>query len=313
MAHVYVEFDTTPGGLVAALKTNILTSSEWSNPTGNVLKATSTLGAQMVIDLTGGGAVETFRMRPLFWRAHNGTTGTDSHQRTIYWSRNSNGGSGNITTTSPIHVRLAAGPTLLYFDIEGPRVGEQGYDNNILGCRRQFLFISQITPYFGTDTVPAVVVGGCSSYPGYENQSPGDGSVAAWVSRNAADSASWQQSRILTLAFQYAVPTNSVPPQHQTYSSIDGNYYMAPYVVFEDLAGIRGRLTDLFNLGGVYASSLRAGAAPQISVGQIVTAGSNTYKAILPVKMENDNADNCLAVVSNSVGGSGPILAVRKT
>ena len=53
MAFAYSVFDTTPANLVADLKTKILLSSDWSNPSGNVVKCTTPLGGVMAIDLQG--------------------------------------------------------------------------------------------------------------------------------------------------------------------------------------------------------------------------------------------------------------------
>jgi len=70
MALSYVEFTTTPTNLKADLKTHIDASTDWSNITGDIMKATTTRGAELVIDL-GKSAATAVRLGYSCWRAHN--------------------------------------------------------------------------------------------------------------------------------------------------------------------------------------------------------------------------------------------------
>src|SRR6478609_2227318 len=118
MAFTYQEFTSTPATIIADIKTKVLLSSNWSNPTGQVLQCTAANGATMALDLVGGGAADNQRIRTMAYRLFSGGVGTNGVQRSLYWNR-----VGNITTAI-LRVRIFAGNTLLYIEIEGPRAGE---------------------------------------------------------------------------------------------------------------------------------------------------------------------------------------------
>jgi hypothetical protein len=284
MAFVLSEFTSTPANIVADIKTKVLLSSDWSNPTGSVLQATTPLGATMAVDLVGGGAADNLHMKPKFWRLFSAGSGTDAYQRYIYWSRNGN----SISSSSTLHVRVTAGSTLLYVEIEGPQAGESGADAS-QGSWRQAFFIAQMTPYFVGDTVPAVVAGG-SGYTNNESQAVGGYGIQCAVSRNQANTAPWVMAKLASLS-----PLDtSQAGRGWTYQPVasDGNTYLLPYVVFEDVAGIRGRLTDLFFAGypsgenGVFDT-----VANGLAAGQQVTFGGNTYKITAPYRNEGQSGN----------------------
>jgi hypothetical protein len=245
-------------------------------------------------------------MRTVAWRLFSGGVGTNSVQRSLYWTR-----IGNIST-STLRCRVAAGNTVLYIEVEGPRAGETAADSSSNGSYRQCLFLAQVTPYLGSDTIPAICFGGTTSYPGYENavaQTPN--SVVAFVSRNQADSASWVNARLHTLQ----VPQFRIAVQgfNQRQLASDGNLYLSPYVVFEDSAGIRGRLTDLFFAG--WNSTDDSVVNQNLADGMPVSYGGNTYKVTVPYRSDgssgNDSYGSLGATNQNGSPARSPMIAVR--
>ena len=314
MGLVYSEFDTTVANLVADLKAKILLSSDYSNPTGQVVKATTPLGAQIVCDLIGGGSPGTAGFTPTFWRLWTGTPGAGTDQlsgRWLYWKR-----TGTGSTANPLHCRVAAGPTLLYIEIEGPRAAEAGADSTTWGSQRQCVCVAQLTPYFAGDTTPAVVVMGSTSTIGF-NQTTSASVVSqlCHVSRDQANASSWVEARPFTLAQPQTL--QALPWTTPSLAS-DGNVYLAPWVIYESVAGMRGRLTDVFYAGWQNAPSHNsADYLSMLQSGDIVTYGGNSHKITMPYKSDGTS--------SGHVGGSfgmpynwdgprqthGPLLAVR--
>ena len=306
MAFIYSEFTTTPAGVVAAVKAAVLTSSNWSNPTGQVLQCTAQNGATMALDLVGGGAADNQRLRTTAYRLFSGGVGTNGVNRTFYWNRLGN------ATTSTLRCRVSAGNTLLYIEIEGPRAGEANADSNTQGSYRQCVFLSQITPYLGSDSIPSICFGGTGSYHGYEGVSGVlPNSTVAYVSRNQFDSASWVNARLHTLQVPVAQTATQMFCQRQLAG--DGTLYLTPYVVFEDTAGIRGRLTDLFFAG--WSGSDDSFVNQNTADGMPVSYGGNTYKITTPYRSDGTGSAHCygtLAVLSNaSTPSRSPLIAVR--
>src|SRR3954471_9618280 len=120
MALAYSEFTTTQANLVADLKTAITSSSDWANITGNILKATTTRGAQMVVDLTDA-AIALNLLTIAFYRTHDGVTGVDKITRFIYFKSGATG-----ATTNPVYCVVSASKEHLYVSVEGPRSGQTG-------------------------------------------------------------------------------------------------------------------------------------------------------------------------------------------
>jgi hypothetical protein len=285
MGFTYAEFDTTIVNVVADLKTKILVSSDYSNPSGQVLKATTPLGATIAVDLVGGGAVDTQALRPTFWRLWSGS-GTDALAgRFLYWKRSAGG-----TTANPLHCKVAAGPTLLYIEIEGPRFNEAGADSVSYGSLRQCLCVAQLTPYFAGDAVPAVAVLGSTATSLFNSPISSDPrSMVCNVSMNAANTAPWVTAFALTLA----QPASQQIGGWQTplMASGDGNAYLAPWVIFEQLAGIRGRLSDVFYAGWYGANLVNAGDTPAVlQPSDVVSYGGNSYRMCAPYKSDGSNS-----------------------
>lgn len=310
MAFAYSVFDTTPANLVADLKTKILLSSDWSNPSGNVVKCTTPLGATMAIDLAGAAAVNTQTWTPYIYRTYATSSGVD--QLTGYGITFKAQNTGT-TTTIPLHVTLSAGNTLLYVQIEGPRAGETGADTSY-GSIRQTIALSQITPYFAGDAVPQVAFMGGSHNPIADSVPVNFQSTYSRVGQNMAQTTPWVTAHLMALCFpQDAQQWATVMPNRGS----DGSFYLSPYVVFEHLAGLRGRLTDVFFAGA--NRSVQAGDLfyQAHTVGDVLTIGGNTYTVIAPyrgVQTNSWNEGGAFGYYTNagiSDWGRSPLVAVR--
>jgi len=287
MAFTYSVFDTTPANLVADLKAKILLSSDWSNPSGNVVKATTPLGAVMAIDLAGTAAPTNVGwVGPSFYRTYATSSGTDRLDNYgLFWK----GASSGTTTTVPLHVTLIAGNTLLWIQIEGPRAGENFADTTP-GSFRQTLALSQLTPYFAADTTPQVVLIGSSQHNiGGGGQGLTYAATYVRVSQNVALTSPWVTGHLMGLTFpQDTDRWSTVMPNRGN----DGSFYLSPYVLFEHQTGIRGRLTDIY-FGGVNRSLNNADLFVQAhTVGDILTIGGNTYVVTAPYRGTGSNTWN---------------------
>lgn len=313
MAFAYSVFDTTPANLIADLKTKILLSSDWSNPSGNVVKCTTPLGATMAIDLTGSTVPTTLGFgAPYIWRQYATSSGTDRLDGYGWWWKTQNTGA---TTTIPLHVTVSAGNTLLWITVEGPRAGEAFADNATYGSFRQTVAIAQLTPYFAADTTPQVVVISSGAYTGVTgpNQAIGPMSYIR-VGQNMALNGTWVTGQLMALCFPTDVQqANTVMPNR----GADGSVYLSPYVVFEHQAGLRGRLTDLYFAGINHSSNTTDIFATNYAAGDVVTIGGNNYTVIAPYR--GNQANNWDAASgfgwyrSAQINDStrGPLVAVR--
>lgn len=314
MAFTYQNFDTTPANLVADLKAKILLSSDWSNPSANVVKATTPLGATMAIDLAGSTAPTTQSLSaPYIYRLFSGAAGTDQLAGLALWWKINNTGA---TTTVPLHVTVVAGNTLLWISIEGPRLGENFADNTN-GSTRQTLAISQLTPYFAADTTPQVVAIGSTSYNGYNSGQPVVTSTYVRVGQNMALNSPWATGMLMALTF---------PEDWQGFQTVlpnkgnDGSFYFSPYVLFEHAAGLRGRLTDLYYAGINRSQNSSDLFVSGHSQGDVLTIGGNTYTVMAPYRGSLSNAWDSIGGFgayrnnSNNAGNDytrSPLVAVR--
>lgn len=308
MTWAYSEFDSTPATIVADIKAKILLSTDWSNPTGQVVQATSALGAQMVMDLNPTGATaDNQRIRPKVWRAFSGGTGTDSVQRSLYWNQ-----SGN-NSAAQLHCKVSAGNTLLYIEIEGPRPGETAVDQVTYGSLRQCLFLSQITPYLVADVTPAVFFGGSTSYPFGETPNlSGTTNYFSHVSRNQAATAAWVSARLWAPG---PIHMNQAQAIH-SYQPIasDGSVVNFPWMVMEDAAGYRGRLTDLHYCG---SNQSYGDYLANFGPGTDLSYGGNTYRITAPYKANGTNMQvgGSFGMPANNSSGTffvSPLVAVRR-
>lgn len=273
-----------------------------------VLKATTTRGADMIVDLTFGSFnVTTNGLTMAVYRSYSGSglgTPTDVSTRWIFWR------SGAGTAASPIHVILSASKDHLFLQTEGARENETSPDSATLGSAKNYFFMDDIVPYYTTpyDTVAAVFAGGQLS-----------GGLAAIAtlsmyghqSRNPLNTSSWEQSKLATLAN----PDNGLAlSQHVQRNAPDGTFTVFPYVVFGDYTGQRGRLAHFWFAGFVNPDLIDPLiGAPPINSKQ--TIGGDTYKLLLMNK--TGTAVNCwsqfggLSNPSNSVNNI--VVAVPST
>ena len=311
MAFTYSVFDTTPANLVADLKAKILLSSDWSNPNANVLKATTPLGGQMVIDLAGSAAPTTQGwVGPYFYRTYSGTTGVDPLSNYgLFWKAINSG----ATTTVPLHVTVVAGNTLLWIQVEGPRAGE-AFADTVFGSMKNTVALAQITPYFAGDTNPAVAFMGNGHNPIADTLAINFQGTYTRVNQNSIATQPWVTAHLMGLCFPQDVQQwATVLPQR----GLDGTYYLSPYVVFEHVAGIRGRLTDIYFAGQNRSDNgsdlFQQGHVP----GDVLTIGGNTYTLMTTSRGTQTNTWNtggAFGYYTNSSAsdyGRSPLVAVR--
>lgn len=270
-----------------------------------VLKATTTRGADMIVDIHGA-LMSTFQTTFTVWRAHTGTVGTDSLNRFMYW-RPSAG-----ALTNPLHCVVSASKEHLFISIEGPRAYETNPVSTTAGSDRQYFFINDLVPYHVGDTTPVVVTGGGQAIGTATANMTSSRSFEVYQSRNYANTSSWAPAKLFTLAFQGAGASVGVNGQHQTTG--DGKYYLSPYVVLGDQSGYRGRLASFFNAGMNYADHTDFVSPPTNAV---VTYGAKNYKLLQVSKSDGNisvwgpfgGTDNSATTTYHR----SPIVAVQTT
>lgn len=250
-------------------------------PEGRVLKATTTRGAPMIIDLLAGNpSTDTYRMDVRFWSAlpldYTQANPSDATDKSCYW-RPSGG-----TSTQTIHVILSISKEHLFISLEGPRSYETGTANSTYGSLRNYVFMSDLVPYHAADVVPTVVAHGT---PPSAAATVSNGSFLCYQSRDSQDTESWPACRLASLAFPTIVTTDTVSLEPKC--SIDGNHYLFPYVVFSDEEGIRGRLARFFFAGGNFSTYFNDVSS---SSGELVTFDGIRYK-LLSVNVSDSSND----------------------
>lgn len=277
MTIAYREFDTTQANLVADLKTNILANTtDYTNPTGNVVQATTTRGATIAIDLSGY-QISVTNLSPKPWRLFSAGVGTDAGpQKWLYWQQYNAG-----AAAQPLHCRTAAGKEFLYVDIEGPRAGEANADSTTKGSARTYFFIADVVPYLAADTTPTVCYGAAGQLAASSSAGTNNGTHVIHVGRNQANTTPWIPGKLWTLRAACS-PGEWGGLNYQPYAA-DGNQYCFPYVVMEDAAGLRGRLNGIMYCGQNSQAEQYDTVAPGMSGGTF-TFNGNTYKTITPSK-----------------------------
>jgi len=225
----------------------------------------------------------------------------DKITRYLPWRGSTSGGA----TSNTVHWTVSAGKEHLFVSIEGPRQGEPGYNISSTPCRGS-LFLGDIVPYFGADTVAAVV---CVSHAAGLGSS--DVTVGCNVSRNAANNASWVTGKLLTLAVPILYSSTLAVGSVQRIASGDGKTYLWPYVVVEDTAGLRGRIGKAFYAGMGYDGSA-SGVDPIPSPYSRVTYSGETYMVLMANALAGVSGYtfNAFGGDANGGSGSGPIVAV---
>lgn len=375
MAITYSEFDTTPAGLIAALKAAILVNTDWADygvvavsttnsiatvaaqstatltsaasftvgqwivvaPGGaggpeitrqitavagnvitisgtwgsiyaigttfrtrnTVLHSTTTQGAKMIVDLEGANDLASYLGVSVY---RDWTTGTapgghvDTKNYYTYY-RFSAG-----VSTMPIHVTLSVGKDHLFFAIEGPRAGEANATSSTYGTIKNYFAVSALTPYHTEDTVPAVVAIGINTASSTPSVNSGGHQIG--ISRDAANTASWQPGRLATLDWPTIYTTDVVTMERDC--TIDGSTYLLPYVMFSEEEGIRGRLSHFFYCGTTAPSPLTDYPEP---IGSKVNYDGITYKLTAINKGDGSNA-SWGPFGSTSNGSSSPLRSI---
>lgn len=265
MAFTYSEFTTTPSGLVAALKSAITASADWSNITGDIVKAVTTRGAQLVVNLNKS-AVSSAHQPISMWRTHDGSTGVD--ELTPYYLKwRSSGGA----TSDTLYVTVSASKEHLTIVVEGPRAGDTNATDATNGSPSMVFHIGDLVPYHAGDTIPVAC-----AVP-WNNTSFSQAVQAfAYTSRNMGDNRSWNPAILLSVC---GVSMNTSYRGSQPLAAGDGNIYLWPWIVVEQADGLRGRLADIFfggfSGGGLSNNNPMVGA---LAPGMEITYDSKTYK-----------------------------------
>jgi hypothetical protein len=301
MANWFGEWDSTPTTILADLKSRILNSSDWANiagGTGSVMSATTTRGAQMAVDLADA-AVSSRQLQIGVYRTYSGT-GTDKLVRYLCWKDG-----GTATMTDVIHCMLSVGKDHLFIALEGPRPGEVNAQSVADGTPRQCFFLGDLVPYVAGEPNPVVVLLANTSNASTQT------TELVWVSRNRANTSSWVPARLVSLC-QPNVNTNAAFVSPIRYCQADGNTYIWPYVVIEEVAGLRGRLGKAFLVGWYTQSIGQTAADAPPAVYTRVTYNAETYIYVQPHRQLGGAGIQSRSALgwSNYSGAPSPIIAV---
>jgi len=282
---------------------------------GTFVKATTTRGAQMVLDLEDA-TITAQRMQIGIYRTHDGTTGVDKVTRNLYWK------TATGATSDILHARGTAGKEHIYLEVEGPRLTETNAESTIYGSYRQYLALNDISPYYSTtyDNTPAVLlVGNTAAAANVSAQTNLTGPLArnVVVSRDAPGSNSWVQAHLRTLTPHAGDAANPITRTFQPLN-LDGSILMLPFWVFEDAKGLRGSLTRFYTGDAAPQSQQVTGDPVFWNAGMEVSYGGVTYRTLIPGKSGANSGNNS---VSYGWGGNwfnvtnaqpGPVLFVPK-
>lgn len=300
MALAYSEFSTTQGNLLADLRTAILASSDWTRPNAagfpSLYKATTTRGAVMAFNLEQA-AQALHGLTIGVFRNHDGTNGTDLLTKYLYYRTSV----GTMASTSPLYCTVSVSKEHIYISIEGPRPSDLGAMSTAVGSAKVYFALCDLVPYHAADTLPVVA---CIANP---NPTPvastGANYYVVQVSRNAANSTSWSPGKLMTLDFP-SYGTNETL-QSSRPCTIDGNYYLTPYVYFDDADGIRGRLSSIF-FGGYNGSDSPECAPPPL--GSKVTYNGVSYKLLAPNRGDGSSSNMWGPLGAGGNGGTASVL-----
>jgi hypothetical protein len=308
MAIHFEQYTTTPANWVADTKAKITTSTDWSNITGNIVKATTTRGAEMVVDLNKAAPVNNYATISVF-RTHNGSSGTDEVTRYLHWKYNSSG-----TTSNTLHCLVSASKEHLVLQVEGPYGTESNYDNIDAGSKRSTFVIADIVPYHGGDTVATVGMWANTA----NSQSTVGGNHFLAVSRDQGNSESWVPASIGTVHPIMSTEQSTYAAHlFQHVAKGDGKTYLFPYVVIETADGLRGRLNNVYWAGWSKANASSGAEAPGLAEGNIVTYSSADYlirkfTRSIPVS-SSQTVGPFGGVPQSSSFEYAPLIAIKKT
>jgi hypothetical protein len=306
-ATYYAEYNTTPSAWVADTKAQILNQTDWSNITGNIVKATTTRGAQMVIDLNKSAPLNNYATVS-FFTTHNGSTGTDEVTRYLHWKQSSGG-----TTSNSLHCFVSVSKEHLLIGAEGPYGVESNTDNADLGSKRSILLLADIVPYHAGDTVACVAMWGNNSTS--SSQSTGNYFLA--VSKDQSNTGAWVTAQGATLTGPMSADnTSNTPLQFQHRAKGDGKTYIFPLVIVEMVDGLRGRLNNLYWAGWSRSNANMTGDnAGGLSEGDVVTYSSHDYVIKRVVKGSGSGSTTYFPWGGTSTAGTTnePQFAIQKT
>lgn len=265
----------------------------WGN---ELYKATTTRGAEMVIDLNEVHlSAVGIGLSAALYQSHDGTTGVGKSLRYLYWRPSAPG------AATPLHVILSLGKEHFFLSIEGPRPNESGAVSTTYGSLRNYIFMSDLVPYDAGDTNPVVIAGG------QPTANADASSVALSYLGHASESldgaALWVPTKLLTLDLPRG--GGAEVPNVQRQRSIDGKFIFGPYVAFQDDTGMRGRLSSFFFAGISQPDS--AFDVPPPPIGTKQEYQGEWYKLLAVNKTDaSRNAWNQFGLTSN--GGTGTYL-----
>lgn len=268
---------------------------------GNELyKATTTRGAQMVVDLMDSHVTATsMALNCAIYQTHDGTTGGPKVQRYLYFRHNAGAAS------HPLHVTLSVGKEHFFLAVEGPRASEPGAPSTV-GAHRSYIFLSDLVPYDVGDTIPTVFAGGSGTNANVNSFGQLDHEGA--VSKSLSGAGSWSPARLATLEFPKIGFTEGVSYQRQR--EVDGMFILAPYVVFHNDSGMRGRLSSFFYAG---LNMTDTPDAPLPPVGSKIEYQGAWYKLVAVNRSDGNRnvfAQFGAASQGASTSGRSPVVAV---
>jgi hypothetical protein len=298
MALTHATWTTTPTNFVSDLKTKILVSTDWANPSGNIVQATTTRGANLAIDLAGAAATA---YKATFTVFRSGTS-TDPITRYLNYT-----GAGN-STSAVLRCTMTAWKEGIVLNVEGPRPGETGADSATYGSIANTFALVDLVPYHAGDTEETVV---CVSQASSTNGTGQELNV--WVGRDAAATRVWEDARLLSVS----APSTLI--KWQPYSALDDKVYLWPYLVVENRDGLRGRLADVFFAGWSGGETIQPGDyQTALSPWQEITYDSKTWLLVPAYKTYSTSPmSGPFGRVTNSTSSAGawltPLIAIRKT
>lgn len=271
----------------------------------------------MVVDLADA-APTVQRAQVAFYTDYDGATlGTKSTStRFVNYKRAASG----TTATDFVYWWCSVSKEHLFIMLEGPRAADANPDDVTYGSLREYMFISSLTPYFTTPTDPtpcAIAFASRSAnivhtYTSFDHK-------AIVTKTVGGGQAAWGMGSLCTLA--YPSGWGQLTGDTVNRYGLDGNQYLGPYVYFDDVDGMRGRLSSLFYGGPAYPTSdgIVVGQ-PMFTPTSKVTYGGQTYKWLVGNKTDNGNNGSIFGPLGgwfNSTGFTGyingPLIAVPST
>jgi hypothetical protein len=222
------------------------------------------------------------------------------------------------TTTlvnAPFSVEISVDSDLFYVAIRGPRAFEVGTEDLTYGSTKSFALLTTIVPYLSVDAsedAQQVVLGSYTS----PSRTTFTNKVYSKVGLNAAGNASGELATM-----RPAVQDVAVGDQLNN-NAVAGNIMYWPYVLIEDVSGVRGMLKGVYFGGENYALT---GDSSKLYENLNVRVEGLRYMTTVPFYAPNANPSivgysplgtptaNVQQASTDSGGFSGgPIIIVKK-